>query len=174
MPGRSQGANAAALFRWPRIPLVSNDGPTLIGANASFSVALHFPKSQKVLPNGQVSWANNTIINGEYLSTSFPRFRILVSPVSPMNPRNPLPFSSSLPAFFFFFTNYICNTYSLQKNQKTQIKQKEKIIVPQVGHRRPSGHRSWIDLDLNWLWVCDPGQVTELFYASIPLSIEWG
>uniref|UniRef100_A0AC11B390 Premelanosome protein n=1 Tax=Ovis aries TaxID=9940 RepID=A0AC11B390_SHEEP len=43
---------------------VSNDGPTLIGANASFSVALHFPKSQKVLPNGQVIWANNTIING--------------------------------------------------------------------------------------------------------------
>uniref|UniRef100_A0A8D1Z126 Premelanosome protein n=2 Tax=Sus scrofa TaxID=9823 RepID=A0A8D1Z126_PIG len=43
---------------------VSNDGPTLIGANASFSIALHFPKSQKVLPDGQVIWANNTIING--------------------------------------------------------------------------------------------------------------
>ncbi|MXQ97791.1 hypothetical protein E5288_WYG018376 [Bos mutus] len=44
---------------------VSNDGPTLIGANASFSIALHFPKSQKVLPDGQVIWANNTIINGD-------------------------------------------------------------------------------------------------------------
>ncbi|XP_053410332.1 melanocyte protein PMEL isoform X2 [Nycticebus coucang] len=43
---------------------VSNDGPTLIGANASFSISLHFPGSQKVLPNGQVIWANNTIING--------------------------------------------------------------------------------------------------------------
>ncbi|XP_057558522.1 melanocyte protein PMEL isoform X2 [Hippopotamus amphibius kiboko] len=43
---------------------VSNDGPTLLGANASFSIALHFPKSQKVLPDGQVIWANNTIING--------------------------------------------------------------------------------------------------------------
>ncbi|XP_047723669.1 melanocyte protein PMEL isoform X1 [Prionailurus viverrinus] len=43
---------------------VSNDGPTLVGANASFSIALHFPESQKVLPDGQVIWANNTIING--------------------------------------------------------------------------------------------------------------
>nr|XP_054362989.1 melanocyte protein PMEL isoform X3 [Mirounga angustirostris] len=43
---------------------VSNDGPTLVGANASFSIALHFPKSQKVLPDGQVVWANNTIVNG--------------------------------------------------------------------------------------------------------------
>uniref|UniRef100_A0A8D2AMK1 Premelanosome protein n=1 Tax=Sciurus vulgaris TaxID=55149 RepID=A0A8D2AMK1_SCIVU len=43
---------------------VSNDGPTLIGANTSFSIALHFPESQKVLPDGQVIWANTTIING--------------------------------------------------------------------------------------------------------------
>ncbi|KAK2496907.1 hypothetical protein MC885_019248 [Smutsia gigantea] len=43
---------------------VSNDGPTLVGANASFSIALHFPKSQKMLPDGQVIWANTTIING--------------------------------------------------------------------------------------------------------------
>ncbi|KAM5332598.1 melanocyte protein PMEL [Glossophaga mutica] len=43
---------------------VSNDGPTLVGANTSFSISLHFPESQKVLPNGQVIWANDTIING--------------------------------------------------------------------------------------------------------------
>ena len=72
---------------------VSNDGPTLIGANASFSIALHFPKSQKVLPDGQVIWANNTIINGEYLSASFPRSRIPGIP-------NELKESSS--SFFFF------------------------------------------------------------------------
>lgn len=48
---------------------VSNDGPTLRGANASFSIALHFPESQKVLSDGQVIWANNTIINGGYHST---------------------------------------------------------------------------------------------------------
>ncbi|XP_051026499.1 melanocyte protein PMEL [Acomys russatus] len=43
---------------------VSNDGPTLLGANASFSIVLRFPGSQKVLPDGQVIWANTTIING--------------------------------------------------------------------------------------------------------------
>ncbi|XP_028711337.1 melanocyte protein PMEL [Peromyscus leucopus] len=43
---------------------VRNDGPTLVGANASFSITLHFPESQKVLPDGQVIWANNTIVNG--------------------------------------------------------------------------------------------------------------
>lgn len=51
---------------------VSNDGPTLIGANTSFSIALHFPESQKVLPDGQVIWANNTIINGKYNPPSDP------------------------------------------------------------------------------------------------------
>ncbi|XP_076967104.1 melanocyte protein PMEL [Tamandua tetradactyla] len=43
---------------------VSNDGPTLIGANASFSTALHFPESQKVQPDGQVIWASNATVNG--------------------------------------------------------------------------------------------------------------
>lgn len=51
---------------------VSNDGPTLVGANASFSIALHFSKSQKMLPDGQVIWANTTIINGEYLPSPGP------------------------------------------------------------------------------------------------------
>nr|XP_020739814.1 melanocyte protein PMEL isoform X2 [Odocoileus virginianus texanus] len=52
-------------WRGGRVSLkVSNDGPTLIGANASFSIALHFPKSQKVLPDGRVVWANNTVVNG--------------------------------------------------------------------------------------------------------------
>lgn len=51
---------------------VTNDGPTLIGANASFSVVLHFPESQKVLPDGQVIWANSTIINGRSLLTLDP------------------------------------------------------------------------------------------------------
>ncbi|XP_005006475.1 melanocyte protein PMEL [Cavia porcellus] len=48
-------------------PKVTNDGPTLLGANASFSIVLHFPESQKVLPNGQVVWTNNTIINGSHV-----------------------------------------------------------------------------------------------------------
>nr|XP_034342986.1 melanocyte protein PMEL [Arvicanthis niloticus] len=57
-----QGSNC---WRGGQVSLkVSNDGPTLVGANASFSIALHFPGSQKVLPDGQVIWANNSIING--------------------------------------------------------------------------------------------------------------
>ncbi|XP_037704171.1 melanocyte protein PMEL [Choloepus didactylus] len=43
---------------------ISNDGPTLVGANASFSTALHFPESQKVLADGQIIWARNATING--------------------------------------------------------------------------------------------------------------
>ncbi|XP_006859464.1 PREDICTED: melanocyte protein PMEL isoform X2 [Chrysochloris asiatica] len=43
---------------------VSNDGPTLTGANASFSVNLNFPESQRVLLDGQVIWANNATVNG--------------------------------------------------------------------------------------------------------------
>lgn len=73
---------------------VSNDGPTLVGANASFSIALHFPESQKVLPDGQVVWANNTIIDGEYLSYS-KGSDSLVSAVSSRT----APFLST---FFFF------------------------------------------------------------------------
>lgn len=51
---------------------VSNDGPTLVGANASFSISLHFPESQKVMSDGRVIWANNTVINGKYFSTPDP------------------------------------------------------------------------------------------------------
>lgn len=51
---------------------VRNDGPTLVGANVSFSISLHFPESQKVLPDGQVIWANDTSVNGEYLSIPGP------------------------------------------------------------------------------------------------------
>ena len=50
------------------------------------------------LPDGQVIWANNTIINGEYLSTSFPRSRIPGIP-------NELKESSS--SFFFFYKLYM-------------------------------------------------------------------
>uniref|UniRef100_A0A4X2M9M2 Premelanosome protein n=1 Tax=Vombatus ursinus TaxID=29139 RepID=A0A4X2M9M2_VOMUR len=43
---------------------VSNDAPTLTGAHVSFSIILHFPPSQKVLPNGHITWAGNGTING--------------------------------------------------------------------------------------------------------------
>ncbi|XP_004692505.1 PREDICTED: melanocyte protein PMEL isoform X2 [Condylura cristata] len=43
---------------------VRNDGPTLVGATTSFSIVLSFPESQRVLPDGQVIWASDTIVNG--------------------------------------------------------------------------------------------------------------
>ncbi|XP_043823979.1 melanocyte protein PMEL isoform X2 [Dromiciops gliroides] len=43
---------------------VSNDAPTLTGAQVSFSIILHFPPSQQVLPNGHIIWASNGTING--------------------------------------------------------------------------------------------------------------
>ncbi|XP_036616645.1 melanocyte protein PMEL [Trichosurus vulpecula] len=45
---------------------VNNDAPTLTGAHVSFSVILHFPPSQQVLPNGHIIWASNGTINGKY------------------------------------------------------------------------------------------------------------
>lgn len=75
---------------------VSNDGPTLVGANASFSIALHFPESQKVLPDGQVIWANNTIINGEYLSAPGPYSKGSHSLASPVSSRSVLFLSTFL------------------------------------------------------------------------------
>ncbi|XP_068935075.1 melanocyte protein PMEL isoform X2 [Petaurus breviceps papuanus] len=43
---------------------VNNDAPTLTGAHVSFSIILHFPPSQQVLPNGHIIWASNSTING--------------------------------------------------------------------------------------------------------------
>ncbi|XP_039769334.1 melanocyte protein PMEL [Ornithorhynchus anatinus] len=43
---------------------VSNDGPTLRGARASFSITLRFPQGQEALPDGQVIWVRNATING--------------------------------------------------------------------------------------------------------------
>ncbi|MGH0157442.1 UNVERIFIED_CONTAM: hypothetical protein FKN15_033707 [Acipenser sinensis] len=43
---------------------VSNDGPTLTGAKATFTIQLRFPGNQTVLPDGQVVWAQNCTVNG--------------------------------------------------------------------------------------------------------------
>lgn len=44
---------------------LKNDGPTLTGARATFSINLNFPPNQTVLPDGQVVWAQNCTINGK-------------------------------------------------------------------------------------------------------------
>ncbi|NP_990443.3 melanocyte protein PMEL precursor [Gallus gallus] len=43
---------------------ISNDAPTLVGARATFSIALRFPGTQTVLPDGRVVWSQNCTVNG--------------------------------------------------------------------------------------------------------------
>ncbi|XP_050780657.1 melanocyte protein PMEL [Gopherus flavomarginatus] len=43
---------------------ISNDAPTMTGARATFAIALRFPGTQTVLPDGQVAWSQNCTVNG--------------------------------------------------------------------------------------------------------------
>lgn len=43
---------------------VGNDSPTLTGAGVTFTIDLQFPRNQKVLPDGDVVWAEDCVING--------------------------------------------------------------------------------------------------------------
>lgn len=54
---------------------LKNDGPTLTGARATFSINLNFPPNQTVLPNGQVVWEQNCTINGK---KTFPVIAIML------------------------------------------------------------------------------------------------
>lgn len=47
---------------------VANDSPTLTGAKVTFTINLEFPHNQKVLPNGDVVWAEDCVVNGETLT----------------------------------------------------------------------------------------------------------
>lgn len=44
---------------------ISNDAPTMAGAEATFSIALRFPSTQAVLPDGRVVWSQNCTVNGQ-------------------------------------------------------------------------------------------------------------
>ncbi|XP_020505938.1 premelanosome protein b [Labrus bergylta] len=43
---------------------VGNDSPTLTGAKVTFTIELEFPKNQKVMPDGDVVWAEDCVVNG--------------------------------------------------------------------------------------------------------------
>ncbi|MED6255873.1 hypothetical protein ATANTOWER_016215, partial [Ataeniobius toweri] len=43
---------------------VGNDSPTLTGAKVTFTIDLQFPHNQKVLPDGNVVWAEDCVVNG--------------------------------------------------------------------------------------------------------------
>ena len=70
---RTRGQTAAALLPEPLSPCltggdvtfdISNDAPTMAGAKATFSIALRFPSTQTVLPDGRVVWSQNCTVNG--------------------------------------------------------------------------------------------------------------
>ncbi|XP_075593722.1 melanocyte protein PMEL isoform X2 [Balearica regulorum gibbericeps] len=53
---------------------ISNDAPTMAGAEATFSIALRFPSTQAVLPDGRVVWSQNCTVNGTRVSQGEPVF----------------------------------------------------------------------------------------------------
>ncbi|KAM6039085.1 LOW QUALITY PROTEIN: melanocyte protein PMEL, partial [Chlamydotis macqueenii] len=53
---------------------ISNDAPTMAGADATFSIALRFPGTQAVLPDGRVVWSQNCTVNGTRVAQGDPVF----------------------------------------------------------------------------------------------------
>ncbi|NWW28564.1 PMEL protein, partial [Falcunculus frontatus] len=53
---------------------ISNDAPTMAGAQATFSIALRFPGNQTVLPDGRVVWSQNCTVNGTRVTRGDPVF----------------------------------------------------------------------------------------------------
>ncbi|XP_075898395.1 premelanosome protein b isoform X2 [Nelusetta ayraudi] len=51
---------------------VANDSPTLTGAKVTFTIDLEFPHTQKVLPSGDVVWAEDCTVNGTKYRESEP------------------------------------------------------------------------------------------------------
>lgn len=79
---------------------ISNDAPTMAGADATFSIALRFPGTQAVLPDGRVVWSQNCTVNGLHPQTPLcppTRSTRLITVRSPQAPASPkgTPFSRS-------------------------------------------------------------------------------
>ncbi|XP_027764185.1 melanocyte protein PMEL [Empidonax traillii] len=53
---------------------ISNDAPTMAGADATFSIALRFPGTQAALPDGRVVWSQNCTVNGTRVAQGDPVF----------------------------------------------------------------------------------------------------
>ncbi|NWI57299.1 PMEL protein, partial [Calyptomena viridis] len=53
---------------------ISNDAPTMAGAEATFSISLRFPGTQAVLPDGRIVWTQNCTINGTSVARGDPVF----------------------------------------------------------------------------------------------------
>ncbi|NXN99755.1 PMEL protein, partial [Rhinopomastus cyanomelas] len=53
---------------------ISNDAPTMAGAAATFSIALRFPSTQQMLPDGRLVWSRNCTLNGTRVVQGDPVF----------------------------------------------------------------------------------------------------
>ncbi|XP_062314766.1 premelanosome protein b [Osmerus eperlanus] len=52
--------------------IVGNDAPTLTGAKVTFTIDLEFPHNQKIMPSGEVVWAQDCTVNGTNYRESEP------------------------------------------------------------------------------------------------------
>ncbi|XP_062486612.1 melanocyte protein PMEL isoform X1 [Pezoporus occidentalis] len=53
---------------------ISNDAPTMAGAEATFSIALRLPSTQELRPDGSVVWSQNCTVNGTRVARGDPVF----------------------------------------------------------------------------------------------------
>ncbi|XP_030366358.1 melanocyte protein PMEL [Strigops habroptila] len=53
---------------------ISNDAPTMAGAEATFSITLRLPSTQELLPDGSVVWSQNCTVNGTRVARGDPVF----------------------------------------------------------------------------------------------------
>ncbi|XP_061871506.1 melanocyte protein PMEL isoform X2 [Colius striatus] len=53
---------------------ISSDAPTMVGAKATFSIAVRFPRTQAVLPDGRIVWNQNCTVNGTRVAQGEPVF----------------------------------------------------------------------------------------------------
>lgn len=51
--------------------IVGNDAPTLTAAKVTFTIELQFPHNQKVMPDGEVVWAEDFTVNGKSSRTDW-------------------------------------------------------------------------------------------------------
>ncbi|XP_066529154.1 premelanosome protein a [Hoplias malabaricus] len=59
---------------------IKNDSPTLLGSKTTFSIDVHPPQNQTVLPDGQVVWDRNCTINGTQYTEGEPVYPELDTP----------------------------------------------------------------------------------------------